>query len=86
MYVRTQGWTDEQIITSLILLNLAGGDCVDDMNILEKDEGFCKVLQRVELKGLSRQQLKSTDKTVEKRKTSQRSLPLCYLPLSGSLL
>ena len=56
MHVRTQGWTDEQIITSMILLNIAGGDCVDDMNILEKDEGFCKVLQRVELMGLSCQQ------------------------------
>ena len=35
-----QGWTDEQAILSLILLNLAGGDCVDDIRILEKDERF----------------------------------------------
>ena len=56
--VRTsgQGWTDEQAVLSLMLLNLAGGDCVDDIRILEKDEGFCKVLGRVETKGLSRQQ------------------------------
>jgi hypothetical protein len=27
----SQGWTDTQVILSLILLNLAGGDCVDDM-------------------------------------------------------
>jgi hypothetical protein len=51
-----QGWTDEQAIVSLMLLNLAGGDCIDDIRILEKDEGFCKVLGRVERKGLPRQQ------------------------------
>ncbi len=55
MQVRpTQGWTDEQVILSLILLNLAGGDHVDDLRILEQDEGFSRVLQRIELKGLTR--------------------------------
>lgn len=73
MHVRTQGWTDEQVITSLILLNLAGGDCVEDMNILEKDEGFCKILQRVELKGLSRQQHRA--QTRRWRKEKHRSVP-----------
>ncbi len=38
--VNTQGWTDSEMIHSLILLNLAGGDCVDDLKILEADEGF----------------------------------------------
>ena len=38
-----QGWTDEQAVLSLMLLNLAGGDCIEDIRILEKDEGFCKV-------------------------------------------
>jgi hypothetical protein len=56
LQTKAQGWTDEQMILSLILLNLAGGDCVDDLRILEKDEGFCKVLDRVETKGLSRQE------------------------------
>ena len=41
----SQGWKDEQIIPSLILLNLAGGDCVDDLRTLESDEGFCRVLK-----------------------------------------
>ena len=45
----TQGWTDSQVIMSLILLNLSGGDCIDDLNILEADEGFCRILRRVEL-------------------------------------
>ena len=48
--VKTQGWTDEQSILSLILLNFAGGDCVDDLRILEADRGFCRILERVELK------------------------------------
>ena len=54
LQVKAQGWTDEQMILSLILLNLAGGDCVDDLTVLEKDEGFCKVLRRVATKRLSR--------------------------------
>jgi hypothetical protein len=43
-----QGWTDEQMVMSLVLLNLAGGDCVEDMVVLEGDEGFCQVLREVE--------------------------------------
>ena len=36
------------MVMSLILLNLAGGECVDDLRILEKDEGLCRVLRRAE--------------------------------------
>jgi hypothetical protein len=43
-----QGWTDEQMVMSLVLLNLAGGDCVDDLLVLEGDEGLCRVLREVE--------------------------------------
>jgi hypothetical protein len=38
-----QGWTDEQVIMSLVLLNLAGGECVNDLKVLEGDEGFARV-------------------------------------------
>ena len=62
LHVKIQGWTDEQIITSLILLNLAGGDCVDDLRILEADEGFCRILRRIELEGLSRRQRRETER------------------------
>lgn len=48
----TQGYTDGQMLTALVLLNLAGGDCVDDLRVLEGDEGFCRVLRRVELQGM----------------------------------
>jgi hypothetical protein len=50
----SQGWTDSQMVIALILLNLAGGDCVDDLKTLEADEGFCKVLRKVETHGLKR--------------------------------
>ena len=32
-----QGWTDSQVVLSLALLNLAGGDCLDDIKILEAE-------------------------------------------------
>jgi hypothetical protein len=70
---RSQGWTDEQMILSLILLNLAGGDSVDDMRILEKDEGFCKVLGRIETKGLTRRQRRAQERRW--RKEHHRSVP-----------
>ncbi len=41
-----RGWTDEQMVMSLVLLNLAGGDCVDDLRVLEGDESLCRVLRR----------------------------------------
>jgi hypothetical protein len=68
-----QGWTDEQAVLSLMLLNLAGGDCVDDIKILEKDEGFCKILGRVETKGLRRQQRREMERRW--RKERHRSVP-----------
>jgi hypothetical protein len=37
MHIKNRGWTDEQTILSLILLNLAGGDSVDDLEVLEKE-------------------------------------------------
>ena len=51
-----QGWTDAQVILSLVLLNLAGGDCVDDLRVLEGDEGFSRVLERVEAHGMGRKE------------------------------
>ena len=50
----SQGWTDSQMVLPLVLLNLAGGDCVDDLKILEADEGFCQILRKSKMHGLSR--------------------------------
>lgn len=44
----TQGWLDIQMVLAVIFLNLAGGDCVDDLERLEQDSGFAAVLETVE--------------------------------------
>lgn len=49
-----QGWTDSQIAMPLVLLNLAGGDSVDDLRKLEEDKVFVQVLRSVEMHGLPR--------------------------------
>lgn len=40
-----QGWTDAQAVMSIVLLNLAGGECVDDLEHLEADAGLCKLVR-----------------------------------------
>ncbi|MFQ5621673.1 MAG: IS1380 family transposase [Candidatus Nanoarchaeia archaeon] len=69
----SQGWTDSQIVTSLILLNLAGGESVDDLKIFESDEGFCRILRKVELHGLSRKERRSLERRWRKEK--RRTVP-----------
>jgi len=68
-----QGWTDSQVIMSLIMLNLAGGDCVEDLSILEADEGFSRVLRRVELHDLSRKERRKRERRWRKEK--RRTVP-----------
>jgi hypothetical protein len=71
--VKVRGWTDAQMVLSLMLLNIAGGDAVDDIDILAKDEGFSKVLRRVETRGLPRQQRRAMERQWEKE--THRSVP-----------
>ena len=68
-----QGWTDAQNVMALVLLNVAGGDCVDDLRILEADEGFVKVLRRVELYGLRRKERREQERRW--RKERKRVVP-----------
>jgi hypothetical protein len=49
---REQGWSDAEVVTALLLLNLAGGDGVEDLALLGQDEGFCQVLRRAARQGL----------------------------------
>ena len=51
-----QGWSDTQVLVSLILLNLAGGDCVDDLSLLHGDPGFAELMHRVETHGMPRRE------------------------------
>ena len=70
---RGQGWTDAQQVMALVLMNLAGGDCVDDLRTLSKDEGFCRVLMRTELAGLPRRERRETERRWRREK--RRAVP-----------
>ena len=67
------GWQHAEHVAALLALNLTGGDCVDDMRILEKDGGFCRVLGRVETRGLSRKRRRARERRW--RKEQHRSIP-----------
>ena len=54
-----QGWLDIQMVLAVIFLNLAGGDCVEDIERLEQDGGFAAILRAVENDLLSRAQRRS---------------------------
>jgi len=49
----SQGWLDIQMVLALIFLNLAGGDCVEDLERLEQDSGFAAILRAIERDVLS---------------------------------
>ena len=82
-----QGWTDAQMVMSLILLNIAGGECVDDprssrgqaLRVLEKDEGLGRVLRSVETHPMRRGERRAHQRRW--RKQRQRSVP-CHSPVS----
>jgi len=57
---------------SLLLLNIAGGDCVDDLRVLEKD-GFNRVLLRAETHGLRRKGRREQERRW--RKERKRAVP-----------
>jgi len=65
---KTQGWKDSQVILSLILLNLAGGDSVEDIKLLEADKGLCRIVRRSEQHGLSRQERRASEHRFRKEK------------------
>jgi len=72
-----QGWCDHQVVMSLILLNLAGGDCVADLEKLEADEGLCQVMRKVEHYGLPRAERRSLERRwrKERRRTFVSASP-----------
>lgn len=68
MRENSQGWTDVQAVVSLVLLNLAGGSCVDDLDILNADHGFCELLSKVQLHGLKRKERRKLERRWRKEK------------------
>lgn len=68
-----QGWTCGQMVLTLVLLNLAGGDSVDDVERLESDDGLCRVMRRIEHHGLPRAERRALERRWRKEK--QRAFP-----------
>jgi len=64
-----QGWTDDQIIMTLVDMHLAGGDCVDDVRVLEADDGLCQLLREVEFYGRTRSERRAIEKRWRKPRT-----------------
>ena len=58
---------------SVVFLNLAGGDCVEDLERLEQDDGFASVLRSVEHALLSRAERRSLK--YRWRRERQRAVP-----------
>ena len=73
LHIKQQGWTDRQTLLSLIMMNLAGGDCVDDLRKLEGDTGFCEVLRRLEQRGMKRRERRESDRRW--RRDRSRTVP-----------
>lgn len=68
-----QGWTDGQVVMALIMLNLAGGEHVEDLRGLEEDEGWCRILRQVEMHGLKRKVRRALERRW--RKERRRTVP-----------
>jgi Transposase DDE domain group 1 len=68
-----QGWLDIQMVLAVIFLNLAGGDCVEDLERLETDGGFAAILRAIERDLLSRAERRSLK--TRWRRTRERAVP-----------
>jgi len=54
-----QGWLDIQMVLAVVFLNLSGGDCIEDIEKLERDSGFSAILKAIERELLSRAERRS---------------------------
>ena len=75
----SQGWLDIQMVLAVVFLNLAGGDCVDDIERLERDGGFSAILRAIEKELLSRAERRAMK--ARWRRERERATPS---PSSGS--
>lgn len=73
LQLNSQGWSDQQIIESVLRLNLSGGDCVEDIDRLEADEGLKSLMLGLEGKGMRGQEKKALHKRFRREK--KRAFP-----------
>ena len=68
-----QGWSDRQMVSALVLLNLAGGEGLDDLGRLEADGGLCRLVRAAEAHGRSRRQRRAEARRWRRQRS--RALP-----------
>jgi len=68
-----EGWSDPDVVMSIVLLNIAGGDCVEDLRLLAADEGACRVMRHVRTHGLTRKERRRQQRRL--RKLGERAVP-----------
>lgn len=73
MNTKKRGWTDAELILSLIMLNIAGGDCITDIERLEHDAGFRTLLMQFATYGMRRKERRAYERRW--RKMKDRGLP-----------
>jgi len=68
-----QGYTDAEIVMALVLLNLTAGESVNDIRILEGDDGLCRILDRMKAQGKTRPERRALERRW--RKDRRRAFP-----------
>ena len=68
-----QGWSDRQMVSALVLLNLAGGDGLDDLDRLEADGGLGRLVRAAEAYGQSRRERRAAARRWRRQRS--RALP-----------
>ena len=71
--LRKRGWPDRVVVLSLILLNLAGGDGVEDVGGLAGDAGLHRLLRHAFLHGLPRAERKRLRRQM--RRSGENAVP-----------
>jgi hypothetical protein len=61
-----QGWLDRQHLLALVLLNLAGGESMDDIRLLEADGGLCRMVKEAERYRLPRAERRAWERRFRK--------------------
>ena len=70
---KIRGWTDAEMILSLVLLNLAGGNCISDIDRLEQDAGLRMLLVQFATHGMRHKERRAFEQRW--RKAKSRGLP-----------
>lgn len=70
-----QGWSCWQMGLQLVLLKIAGGDCMADLDRLQADRGFGRILRRVEFHKLPRRRRREIERRWRKERERDVASP-----------